>query len=69
MNTSKEMCELLFLQGQLMNNLELQISFLHWDRSHNKAELQKILDQKQADLEEKISTLKEEIELKEKKVA
>ncbi|MAK49777.1 hypothetical protein [Marinobacter sp.] len=63
MNTSKEMCNLLFLQGKLMNNLEMQISFL----SHNKDELQKILDKKQTDLETQIEKLKQDIELQEKK--
>ena len=63
MNTSKKMCDLLFLQGKLMNNLEMQISFL----SHNKDELQKILDKKQTDLETQIEKLKQDIELQEKK--
>ena len=62
MNTSKEMCDLLFLQGKLMNNLEMQISFL----LHNKNELQKILDKKQTDLETQIEKLKQDIEQYEK---
>ena len=65
MNTSKEMCDLLFLQGKLMNNLEMQISFL----SHNKDELQKILDKKQTDLETQIEKLKQDIEQYEKEDA
>ena len=65
MNTSKEMCDLLFLQGKLMNNLEMQISFL----SHNKDELQKILDKKQTDLENQIEKLKQDIEQYEKEDA
>ena len=65
MNTSKEMCNLLFLQGKLMNNLEMQISFL----LHNKNELQKILDKKQTDLETQIEKLKQNIEQYEKEDA
>ena len=65
MNTSKEMCDLLFLQGKLMNNLEMQISFL----LHNKNELQKILDKKQTDLETQIEKLKQDIEQYEKEDA
>ena len=65
MNTSKQMCDLLFLQGKLMNNLEMQISFL----LHNKNELQKILDKKQTDLETQIEKLKQDIEQYEKEDA
>ena len=65
MNTSKQMCDLLFLQGKLMNNLEMQISFL----LHNKNELQKILDKKQTDLENQIEKLKQDIEQYEKEDA
>ena len=57
MNITEKLSNLLFLQGKLEQNLEMQISFL----LHDKVQLEKILNEKQETLETEISTLREEI--------
>ena len=64
MNITEKLSNLLFLQGKLEHNLEMQISFL----LHDKSKIEKIMTEKQETLEEKISTLKEEIDLLQNKV-
>ena len=61
---TEKLSNLLFLQGKLEQNLEMQISFL----LHDKVQLEKILNEKQETLEKEISTLREEIKQIEKEV-
>ena len=65
MNMTEKLSNLLFLQGKLEHNLEMQISFL----LHDKVQLEKIMAEKQNTLEKEISTVREEIKSLKTKVS
>ena len=65
MNMTEKLSNLLFLQGKLEHNLEMQISFL----LHDKSVLEKIMTEKQKTLEKEISTVREEIKSLKTKVS
>ena len=65
MSIEDKLTNLLFLQGKLEQNLEMQISFL----LHDKAQIERIMNEKQKTLEAEISTLREEIKSLKTKVS